>query len=289
MFLNAIEQHESKRKASEYLSISIDTMNKYIENLELDLGVKLLSNSGKGYNLNQTAHRIVEKSSKIKEILNEIKDIGLENKEIRGEVKVFIDLGFASHIIPQDLSELFNSFPKLSINSCTVSDPSSMIAEDIDIAITTKEINNNDVVSITSKKVYCGFFATSQYLAQHGYPVDIDDLIKNHRLIAKQDCSLKKILGKTQFEKANICFSSNNTLALINAIENHVGVGLLPLSFALLGLVCLDNIPCEHAITYNLYVNRHTKNLPRVRTLINFYKNIMEKLENPVPLLINET
>ena len=35
---------------------------------------------------------------------------------------------------------------------------------------------------------------------------------------------------------------------------------------------------------YRLYANRNTKDIPRVRTIINFYKAIMNKLENPVPI-----
>ena len=67
LFLQAIDQCSGKRKASEALSISIDTISKYIENLEEDLGVKLISSSGKGSNLTSVAQRIVEKASKIKE------------------------------------------------------------------------------------------------------------------------------------------------------------------------------------------------------------------------------
>ena len=73
-------------------------------------------------------------------------------------------------------------------------------------------------------------------------------------------------------------------MALINALENHTGVGIMPLSFAQHGLVCLDNLPCERPINYYLYANRHTKDIPRVRTVINFYKDIMEKLESPIPI-----
>ena len=77
---------------------------------------------------------------------------------------------------------------------------------------------------------------------------------------------------------------SNNTPALINALANHAGVGVMPLSFALQGFVCLDNISCDVPVHYYLYANRHSKDIPRVRTVINFYKDIMDKLKNPVPV-----
>ncbi len=284
LFLKVIDQCSGKRKASEALSTSIDTINKYIDNLEEFFGVKLLSTNGRGSNLTHLAQRIIDKSAKITEALEDIYNIRLENQEIKGEVRVFMALGYASYMIPQDLSELFDVFPEISINSVTALNLSSLNAKDYDIAITTEEVDNHDIVSIAAKTVHCGFFASSQYLARKGYPVDLNDLVKNHRLITKHDSLLRQVLGEEHFKNANICFTSNNTLALINALENNTGIGIMPLSFALQGLVCLDNIPCDCPVTYHLYANRHTKDIPRVRTLINFYKNIMDKLENPVPV-----
>ncbi len=284
LFLRAIEQCAGKRKAAEALCTSVDTINKYIDNFEQDLGVKLIDSDGRGSSLTSIAQRIVDKSFKIKEVLDDIYNIRLENREIKGDVRVFMSLGYASYMVPQDLSSLFDVFPELSINSITAVDISSLDMKNTDIVLTFEEVDSNEAVLITEKKVYCGFFATSKYLAQKGYPVDIDDLVDNHRLITKHDGMLRKVVGEERFKRANICFQSNNTLALINALENNTGVGIMPLSFALQGFVCLDNIVCELPVTYRLYANKNTKDIPRVRTLINFYKDVMDKLENPVPV-----
>ncbi len=284
LFLRAIEQCTGKRKASEILGTSVDTINKYIENLEHYFGVKLISTNGRGSNLTETARCIVDKSTKIKEALDEICNIRLINQEIKGEVRVSMSLGYASYIAPHDLSDLFNIYPDLSIKSLTSIDDSSLKINDVDIILTYKELDEQDLVLISEKKVHCGFFASSKYLAQHGYPVDIDDLLENHRLVIKNDGLVKDAIGEEKFKKARICLSTNNSLAVINALENNTGIGVIPLSFAMLGLVCLDNIACDCPVTYRLYANRHTKDIPRVRTLINFLKTVMDRLENPVPV-----
>lgn len=242
LFLRAIDQCAGKRKASETLGTSVDTLNKYLDNLEDYFGVKLISTNGRGSDLTDTAKRIVDKTSKIKEVLDEIYNIKLNTQEIKGEVRVFMFLGYASYMVPQDLSALFDVFPELAINSVTAMDISAINVKDVDIAITYQEIDSPDIALISEKKVHCGFFASSQYLAQKGYPVDLNDIVNNHRLITKHDSLLQKVLGDEKFKKANICFTSNNTLSLINAIENNTGIGIMPLSFALHGLVCLDNI-----------------------------------------------
>ena len=284
LFLRAIERCGGKRKASEFLGTSVDTINKYIENLEKYLDVKLISTNGRGSDLTNIAHQIVEKSAQIKGILDEISDIRLVNKEIKGEVRVFMALGYASYMVPQDLSSFFDAYPDISINSITSTDVSSVDTKEIDIAVTYEEINDYNTVQIAESTVHCGFFASSEYLAKKGYPADLNDLVAHHRLITKHDSMLRKVLGDKKFQEAKICFTSNNTLSLINALNNNTGVGIMPLSFALQGLVCLDNIVCDCPVTYHLYANRHTKDIPRVRMLINFYKDIMDKLQNPVPV-----
>ena len=77
LFLQAIDQCAGKRKASESLCTSIDTINKYIEYLEDELGVKLISTNGRGSNLTNIAQRIVAKVDSIKEVLDDIKNIKL--------------------------------------------------------------------------------------------------------------------------------------------------------------------------------------------------------------------
>ena len=198
-------------------------------------------------------------------------------------------LGYASYMVPQDLSDLFNIFPELKVNSYSATDITRVNIKDFDIALSYEEIDNFDITEITKKIIHCGFFASPNYLSEHGYPVDIDDLVKNHRLIMKNNDVLKHVIGEKNFKDAHICFETNNILAMINAIENSTGIGMLPLGFATQGLVCLDNIPCNYPICYHLYANRNTKDIPRVRTLVNFYKGVMDKMQNPIPDITTNT
>ena len=68
LFLRAIDQCAGKGKASETLGTSVDTLNKYLDNLEDYIGLKLISTNGPGSDLTDTAKRIVDKTSKIKEV-----------------------------------------------------------------------------------------------------------------------------------------------------------------------------------------------------------------------------
>ena len=57
LFLLAVTQHANKRRASEALSTSVDTINKYIDNLEHDLNLKLLYSDSRGTNLTESGEK----------------------------------------------------------------------------------------------------------------------------------------------------------------------------------------------------------------------------------------
>ncbi len=283
LLLRAVEQHAGKRKASEALNTSVDTINKYLDNLEQELGVKLLSTSSRGSNLTNVARRIADKAGKVKEILDDIYSIRHENKEVKGEVRVFLSMGFASYLVPHDLSVLFDLYPELSVNSVTTLDFPKLHEADYDIAITYANIDEQNLSLITEKKIKCGFFASPQYLARNGYPINMDDMLKNYRVVLGTNKNLLCCSGHDLSKEAkNICFISNNVFTLINVVENGTGIGIMPLSFTKSGLVCLDNIPCDCVLNCRLFANKNTKNIPRVRTMINFYKDVITRLENPI-------
>ena len=60
LMLSAIAKYQSKRKVAEVTNSSIDTVNKYISNLEQVLGVQLVVNNAKGTYLTSRAELIVE-------------------------------------------------------------------------------------------------------------------------------------------------------------------------------------------------------------------------------------
>lgn len=280
LFLRAVKEHASKHKAAEALGTSIDTLKKYINNLETELGIKLIHSDEKGSHLTAEGNRIVEKSQRVKELLDEIYSIKLENNNIKGDVRVFLSLGYASYMVSQELSELLDKHPELTIHSRTEFSADNL--DDTDVILTFEEIDDTDnFVLLHERVIPCGFFASSHYLAQKGYPESLDDMIANHRFAAKNNNFLEMAIGKSNIKKAKVSFCSNNMLAIISAIENSAGIGILPLSFVSQGLVCLDNIHCPNNVTYRLYANKDTKDIARVRTLINFYKEVIEKMQTP--------
>lgn len=64
MMLHAIKKYGGKRTAAKFLNTSIDTLNKYLSNLENELGVKLVASDEKGCFLTPKGEQVTEMPKK---------------------------------------------------------------------------------------------------------------------------------------------------------------------------------------------------------------------------------
>lgn len=279
--LSTIAKSSGKRQASKEYSISVDTINKYIENLETELGYKVLASNGRGSVITTRAFGLLEKVAKIENILNDIYSSTDDKKDVTGVVHIGMPLMVSSNLLPKDLASFFDRYPEIRLISMSVLDNASTESRisNVDIAIVTDIPSNSDLVVLFSKKIECGFFASPEYLSRYGYPLDLDDMIKNHRLVYKVDSSHSIPMWNNVIKKARyMCYGSNSTFALSEVIRYGGGIGIMPLRFKDEGLVCLDNIKCDTNVNFHLVAHKNTKDIPRIRTVINYYKDLLSAM-----------
>ena len=186
-YLKIIEKYSGKKQAAQKFGVSIDTLNKYIDNLEQELGYKVLSSDVRGSYLTPRGQELLKKSTIIENVLNDIKSNAEDKKEISGEVRVAVSSIAASAIFSKDLISFYEQYPQIKlIHLIRNEDGQKNIPfSDVDIALSPIVPSDSDSVVIYSKKVEFGFFAAPQYISKYGCPQDLGDLIANHRLINK--------------------------------------------------------------------------------------------------------
>lgn len=279
VLLAAISQYGGKRKAAEAMNTSIDTVNKYIENLEKEVCYKLLVSDGRGSYLTPRAEELVKQVKGIEDIFNEIYISNSCSVDFKGEVRLGIHLGVSVCLSPQNIGDFFDKYPDITIHSNTSLDSFNINSMDLDIGITLEKPNSADSVVIHSKKVECGYFATPEYLAKHGYPKDMEDMLENHRLVNKYtfDDTIKD--WKELKKKAkHICYSSNSLYCMVDNLKNGIGIGIMPMLFKDRGMICIDNIKCSSDVTFYLVAHKDTKDIPRIRVVLELYKELLERM-----------
>ena len=109
--LAAIDKYGGKRKVSEILGVSIDTINKYISILEEELGYGLLINSARGSQLTLHGKELIRHANIMEDIFNNIYKNEHTDKDLKGDVLVSMPLSVFTNLLPESISDFF-SFSK---------------------------------------------------------------------------------------------------------------------------------------------------------------------------------
>lgn len=283
LYLLSITQHSSKRKASDALSTSVDTVNKYLGELETELGFTLFSSNGRGSKVTPQAQEILPLAETLKSILREIEFIGGANSEVAGIVRLAIEDGITHTLFTDEISRLFNRYPGLKIVSENVSEQANIIAMEADLGVSYVPPSGGDLVLCHMHKVPCGLFASQTYINKFGMPYDMEDLLCNHRFCEHSDYSRRMVGWKELIKDAHHVVYSGNSICGVNLMaKSGAGIGVFPLQSDT-GLLRIYGLTEELKINlyYNIYVIAHknTKDIPRIRALIDYFKTVMNEQE----------
>ncbi len=278
--LAAIDKCGGKRRVSEILGLSIDTINKYISALESEVGYELLINSSKGSQLSIRGKELVRHAHIIEDIFNNIYQDSSPPKDLKGDVFVSMPLSVSTNLLPITIGNFFDEYPNINIINRTVMDNTNFNNMDSDIGLTFLPPDNNDVVILYSKNIECGYFASPKYLSERGYPKDFDDMLENHWMITRVQLQefipeWKNIVKNAKHTR----YVTNSTYAATEVVRCGGGIAIMPLRYSKEeGFVSLDNFKCEETPTIYLIAKKKSKDIPRVRAVIDYYKKLMDEM-----------
>lgn len=280
MLLLAVDKYQSKRKVAEYTNTSIDTVNKYLRNLEHNLGSQLLINNTTGCHLTKRGRQIVEKLYDVAGILEQIYNQRAENNKMKGNVSIAIP-SFAYALFHTGLKiDFWEKYPEIKMTVLTNFPTNNYgdIAADLLLSFTFDSKWSQNYSLLSKKEMKMNMFVSPKYVEKYGLPQDTMDLLKNHHLIDYEENSCLPPEWKNLASRANHCvFVSNSMYAIRKAVENGWGIGFLP-SDEKSGLIALQNFNFDTKITFYLLVNEKAKNMPRIKAAASYYKNYLEML-----------
>ena len=217
MMLLAVDKYKSKRKVAENINTSIDTVNKYLRNLEQNLGVQLVVNSTNGCKLTLCAKNMVEKLQSVTDVLDQIYTQRPENNKCCGEVSICVPLIGGMDFFNDKLGSFFEEYPDVKITSLTSVESPKYEETGADLAIVFDFDETSKYYSLLLRKsVEFGLAASKKYLQRYGVPADMDDLLKNHRIACQlgklgDNKDWKEILNKARHH----AFASNSIYAVL--------------------------------------------------------------------------
>ena len=277
--LSEINKLGCQKKAAENLGISTDTIKKYITALENEIGCQLLVSNGRGLHLSARGKNLLACTEKMEAIFNQIYAENTIDNNLEGDIFVSMPLSISTNMMPESVMTFFEKYPDINLVTNSYMDNSDFSSLDADIGFTFIYPNNSEAVILYERVVECGYFASPKYLSQYGYPKDFDDMLENHWLISRVQLPNFMREWKTVLSKAkHVRYITNSTYAANEIVRHGGGIAIMPKRYNKEGFVCLDNFVCTENPTIYMVSNKKSKDIPRVRAVINFYKKLLDNM-----------
>lgn len=237
LYITIVDQGSFSR-AAEKLGITQPTVSKQIDRLEEKLGSQLLKRSTRKLILTAAGERYYERAKEIDALVkvteHEIKHISNEDTSL---LRIATSPALATHVLPAVFEKLTRKHPEarfhLRVEDTTPSGYYQRQFElEYDLFIREGEGAESNMSARPLGEISLGFFASPNYLKEHGTPSSIEELTRDHRCLgtrmAQTNPWIEKMLGDLSVQTWEWELTSNEGLCLVAHAE--AGLGILFLS-----------------------------------------------------------
>jgi DNA-binding transcriptional LysR family regulator len=266
--------------AGEALSLSQSAISRQVSALEHDLQVPLFHRHARGLILTEQGEMLYRT----------VRDVvfKLENAQARladskerpgGELRVTTTLGIGTNWLTPRIGEFLELYPDINLTLLLVDGELDLAMREADVAIRVREPVQADLIRRRIFTMHFHAYASASYLKRHGEPKSFDDL-DSHRIIsygAQAQAYLDNInylqrAGRETKNPRNSVLTINNISALRRAVENGIGISVLPDYLALSETALVRILPQSEMPEMDCYLvyPEEMKNVARVRVFCDF-------------------
>jgi len=230
---HAVADAGSLTHAGETLNLSQSAVSRQIRGLEETLSTTLFHRHARGLILTEQGELLFEATRSMSRRLDaaaaRIRD---SEDEVFGELRVTTTVGFGTLWLAPRLPVLYTKYPDLKIDLMLEERVLDLPMREADVAIRMKEPSQADLVRRKMMTVRMRLYATPEYLRANGTPYAVEDMA-NFRLICQSVTAQQVSAGAMMVREllshpVRSTFTVNNYFGVLQAVLNHLGIGLLP-------------------------------------------------------------
>jgi DNA-binding transcriptional LysR family regulator len=233
---HAVAEAGSFTHAGDTLNLSQSAVSRQISALEEALQVPLFHRHARGLilteqgeSLNRTVREVFAKLAMTEALLTESKE------RPAGRLKVTTTVGFGSSWLAPRLHVFLAQYPDVTMQLLLDDTDLDLAMREADVAIRVREPVQPDLIRRRLFTMHFHAYASNLYLKRFGEPKNLDDL-DNHRILT-YGVSAQSYLGainslhfagRDPKNPRPSVLRVNNISALRRAVENGVGIAILP-------------------------------------------------------------
>lgn len=226
----AILREGSLSGAARRMRVAHPTVRRHLDELEATLGSPLFVRSPSGLLPTELAQDL-QATAEAMEFAAEafVRTASAEKGAVAGTVRITASETTGAEVLPAILAAVKARHPGLDFELTLTNAVEDLLRRDADIAVRMSRPTQADLVARKVGQVTAGLFAHEQWLALHGQPASLEQLVASHQLIGyDRDPLLVREMNAmgVKVERTDFGFRSDNDLAQLAALRAGFGVGL---------------------------------------------------------------
>ena len=211
------------------LGVSKSIVSRRLARLEKSLGATLLTRNTRGAALTEAGATFREHAARIAAEADAARDALSPTGSVRGRLRVALPLSFgATHFAPV-LAQLAARYPELEIQASFSDRLVDLVSEGFDAAIRLGMLDDSNLVARRIAPFGGKLVASPGYLAKHGAPHDVDELLEHATINRINDeWPLMHDGERITVHPRNTRFTADNGAALVPAVLAGLGIALMP-------------------------------------------------------------
>jgi LysR family transcriptional regulator, regulator for bpeEF and oprC len=233
MFVKVVEKG-SFTAAALALGVPKATLSRKVTELEQRLGVRLLKRTTRKLGLTEAGTVFYERSARIAQDLSEAESaVSQLNSSPRGWLRFTSPYSLGTDAITPLLPEFMARYPDVRVEMHLTNDKIDLVGSEMDVALRIGSLPDSSLSARRLATIGMHVYASPDYLARHGEPLQPADL-EHHRALA---FSQQRHHGRYIWElsnggqkvdaQVNPVLVANDPPSLFNALVSGVGLALL--------------------------------------------------------------
>ncbi|HLH12474.1 MAG TPA: LysR family transcriptional regulator [Methylovirgula sp.] len=273
---HAAAEAGSFTRAGAVLGLSQSAVSRQVSALENELAAPLFHRHARGLILTEQGELLFRTVREVMGKLESVQTSLVDNREKpHGELRITATFGIGTNWLAPRLGQFLELYPDVKVKLILCDDELDLAMREADLALRLREPLQPDLIRRRLFTVHYHMFASADYLKRHGQPQSLEDL-DHHRLLSYStsgfldDLNALLLLGRDAKSPREPVLSVNNITALWRAVENGVGIAILPDYLNEPALVqLLPQAPMPELECYLVYAEE-MKNVARVQVFRDF-------------------
>ena len=237
MFVKVVEKG-SFTAAAHALGVPKATLSRKVTELEQRLGTRLLKRTTRKLGLTEAGTLYYERSARIALDLTEAESaVSQLNSAPRGWLRFTAPYSLGTDAITPLLPEFMARYPDVRLEMFLSNEKMDLIASEMDIALRVGNLPDSSLSARKLASLQMHIYASPDYLARHGEPLQPADLEHHRALAFSQQRHNGRYIWELQDGQRKVevpvapVLVANDPPSLFNAVVSGVGLALLPESF----------------------------------------------------------